>query len=164
MEQTYCEWLVRRRKTVFSIILKVLMIAAVVGLMVSTIVFAWFAILGVAAAAFLIWYWPRFDVSIEYIYCDGQIDFDQIFGGEKRKTALRIELEDADVVAPKDSERLAGCQHLPVKDFGSREPEARVYGIATKTPGSEDKILIWFEPSDKMLDMMAAKCPRIVEK
>ena len=101
---------------------------------------------------------------IEYVYCDGQIDFDQIFGGEKRKTALRIELEDADAVAPVGSEKLAGYQHLPVKDFSSREEGARVYGIATRLPGSEDKVRILFEPNDRMLDMMETKCPRIVEK
>ena len=164
MEQTYCEWLVKRRKTVMNVIIKVLAIAAVIALLFTTLLSIWLSVLGFGAAGFLIWYWPRFDVSIEYIYCDGQLDFDQIFGEEKRKNALRIEIENADVIAPRDSSRLAGYQQLPVKDFTSREPDARVYGIATKEPESENKVLILFEPSDKMLDMMAAKCPRIVEK
>ena len=101
----------------------------------------------------------------EYIYCDGQLDFDQIYGGEKRKNALRIEIEDADVIAPMDSSRMDGYRHLSVKDFSSREPDAKLYGIATKLPGGSDtKYVIVFEPNEKMLDMMRAKCPRTVEK
>ncbi|MEE3467153.1 MAG: hypothetical protein VZQ83_01810 [Eubacterium sp.] len=164
MEQAYCEWSVKKRKTVMTTVLKIVSILIVVGLVLSTMLFTWFAILGVAAAGFLIWYWPRFDVMLEYVYCDGQLDFDQIFGGEKRKTALRIEIEDADVVAVKDSPRLDGYRHLPVKDFSSGDPDKKVYAIATKLSDGDAKTVILFEPSDKMLDMMYAKCPRTVEK
>ena len=165
MEQAYCEWSVKRRKTVATLILKILMVIAVVALILLTLVMTWFAVLGVLAAGFLIWYWPRFDVMTEYIYCDVQLDFDQIYGGEKRKNALRIEIEDADVIAPMDSSRMDGYRHLSVKDFSSREPEAKLYGIATKMPGGSDaNYVIVFEPSEKMLDMMRAKCPRTVEK
>ena len=165
MEQSaYCECYIKRQKSPMTLVLKVLLIAAVIALMLATILSAWLAILGVAGAAFLFWYWPRFDVNYEYVYCDGQIDFDQILGGEKRKTALRIEIEDADVVAPKDSERLAGYQHLPVRNYTSRAADARVYGIATKLGEDGNKVLILFEPNDKMLEMMQGKCPRTVEK
>ncbi len=164
MEQAYCEWSVKRQKTVATLVLKILMVMAVVALILLTLVMTWFAVLGVVAAGFLIWYWPRFDVMIEYIYCDGQLDFDQIFGGEKRKNALRIEIEDADMIAPIDSARLDGYRHLSVKDFSSKAEGAKLYGIATRMPGREDKCMIVFEPSEKMLDMMRAKCPRTVEK
>ena len=164
MEQAYCEWSVKRKKTVMTTILKIIAILVVVALCLSTMLLPWFAILGVAAAGLLIWYWPRFDVMLEYVYCDGQLDFDQIFGGEKRNTALRIEIEDADVIAANDSSKMDGYRHLPVKDFSSGEEGAKVYAIATKLPGSEQKMVILFEPSEKMLDMMYAKCPRTVEK
>ncbi|MBO4395486.1 MAG: hypothetical protein J5819_03975 [Eubacterium sp.] len=164
MESTYCEWSVKRRKTVASLVIKVLMIAVVIALMLSTVILPWFAIGGLVAAGFVIWYWPRFDIMWEYVYVDGQIDFDEIFGGEKRKTVLRIEIEEADAVAPADSEKLAGYRHLPVKNFTSLEEGARVYGIATRIPGKEEKVLIMFEPSDKMLDMIRDKAPRIIER
>ncbi len=164
MEQAYCEWSVKRQKTAATLILKILMVIAVVALILLTLVMTWFAVLGVVAAGFLIWYWPRFDVMIEYIYCDGQLDFDQIFGGEKRKNALRIEIEDADMIAPIDSARLDGYRHLSVKDFSSKAEGAKLYGIATRMPERDDKYMIIFEPSEKMLDMMRAKCPRTVEK
>ena len=164
MESAYCEWSVKRKKTVMTTMLKILLIVFVVICIASTLILAWLAILGVAAAGFAIWYWPRFDVMIEYIYCDGQLDFDRIFGGEKRKNALRIEIEDADVIAPIDSSRLDGYRHLSTKDFSSGMPDAKIYGIVAKTGKSEEKTVILFEPNEKMLDMMALKCPRTVEK
>ena len=119
---------------------------------------------GVAAGVALIWYWPRFKVEWEYVYCDGQLDFDMIQGGEKRKHILRIEIEDADVIAPWDSPKMDGYRHLPVKDYSSLRQDANVYALATRMEGQEEKIVIKFEPTERMIDMMHTKCPNIVEK
>ncbi|MBO6108429.1 MAG: hypothetical protein J6P16_03380 [Eubacterium sp.] len=165
MEQAYCECAVKRKKTVMTLVIKILFVVIVVLLMLSTMLLPWFAILGVAAAGFLIWYWPRFDIMWEYVYCDGQIDFDRIMGGEKRKTDLRIEIEDADVIAPADSDDIKRFHDWPTKSFISLEEGARIYGIATRNPkDNTKKLLILFEPNDKMLDMMYSKCPRTVHK
>ena len=142
--------------------LKIIWIVVMVVLMAGMIITTWLAILGVAVGVALFWYWPRFDIMWEYIYCDGQIDFDQILGGEKRKTILRIEIENADVIAPSDSERLGGYSQLPVKDYSSLEDDAKKYAVVTKLPNKDSKVMILFEPSEQMLDMMHAKCPNIV--
>lgn len=102
----------------------------------------------------LVWYWPRFNVEYEYVYVDGQLDFDMILGGEKRKTALRIELDDADVIAPLNSEKMAGYQHLRQKNFTSLEEGIEPYAIATKLPDKEDKVVLLFEPNRKMIQMI----------
>lgn len=167
MEQsTYTEANVKKKTSAGTVVLKTLLILIVIliflAALLSRITLIMFA--GVGGIFLLIWYWPRFKVEWEYVYCDGQLDFDMIQGGEKRRNILRIELEEADVAAPVDSERLAGYRHLEVKDYSSARDNARVYGIATRLPGKEDKVLIRFEPSDKMLEMMYNKCPNIVEK
>ncbi|HAK57353.1 MAG TPA: hypothetical protein DCP06_00060 [Lachnospiraceae bacterium] len=164
MEQAYAEASCKRKKTVMITALKIVLVVIVVLIMLSTILLAWFAIIGVVAAGALIWYWPRFDVMWEYVYCDGQLDFDQILGGEKRKTVLRIEIEDADVIAPIGSERLDGYRHIPVKNYTSLEKDANVYGVAVRIGKNDEKTLIMFEPSEKMIDLMHSKCPRTVEK
>lgn len=48
--------------------------------------------IGVAAIFALIWYWPRFKIEWEYVFCDGQLDFDMIQGanGVKIFCALRL--------------------------------------------------------------------------
>lgn len=164
MEQSYTEATAKRKTSAGVILLKVLLVTIVVLLVLASLFQRLLLLVAVAGGAALIWYWPRFKVTWEYIYCDGQLDFDMIQGGEKRKNILRIEIENADVIAPLASERLAGYRHIDQRDYSSRSGGDGVFGIATRLPDKgEEKVLILFEPSEKMIDMMHAKCPNIVE-
>ena len=116
----------------------------------------------VAAIFGLIWYWPRFRVEWEYVFCDGQLDFDMIQGGERRKNILRIEIEDADAIAPIQSTKLDGYRHLEVRDYSSMNEKANVYGIVTRLPEKDEKVMILFEPTSRMVELMQKKCPEIV--
>lgn len=165
MEQSYTEATAKRKTSAGVIILKILLVTIVVLLVFASLFQRLLLLVAVAAGAALIWYWPRFKVTWEYIYCDGQLDFDMIQGGEKRKNILRIEIENADAIAPLTSERLAGYRHLEQRDYSSQNGGPGVYGIATRLPDKgEEKVLLLFEPSEKMVDMMHSKCPNIVEK
>lgn len=165
MEQSYAEANAKKKMTGAVIALKTILIVLVILIFVATILsrIRLLVLLGVAAVFGLIWYWPRFKVEWEYVFCDGQLDFDMIQGGERRKNILRIEIEDADVIAPVDSHRLDGYRHLDVRDYSSMKENAKVYGIATRLPEKEDKVLILFEPTSRMIDLMHKKCPVIVE-
>ncbi|MCH5269082.1 MAG: hypothetical protein J1E62_12200 [Lachnospiraceae bacterium] len=164
MEQSYAEANAKKKTTPATVALKIVLILIVITIFMASFLSKFIMLLGVAAAVALIWYWPRFNVEWEYVYCDGQLDFDMIQGGEKRKNILRIEIEEADAVAPLESSRMDGYRHLPVKDFTSLRSEAKVYAIATRANEKEEKMVITFEPSEKMLEMMYTKCPNIVEK
>ncbi len=165
MEQYYAETSVKQRTTAKVVTLKVILIFSILLLLVVGFFsgFRLLSLLSVVAVFVLIWYWPRFNVEWEYVFCDGQLDFDMIQGGEKRKTVLRIELEDADVIAPMESHRMDGYRHLPVRDFSSLEPDAKPYGIAIRSEGREEKVVLLFEPSGKMLDMIKSKFPEKTE-
>ena len=54
----------------------------------------------VVAAGIAIFFVPTEKLSYEYIFVDGQIDFDRILRGESRKTMKRIDLSKVEVVAP----------------------------------------------------------------
>ena len=98
----------------------------------------------------------------EYVFCDGQLDFDMIQGGERRKNILRIEIEDADAIAPIQSTKLDGYRHLEVRDYSSMNEKSNVYGIATRLPEKDEKVMILFEPTSRMVELMQKKCPEIV--
>ncbi len=161
MEQLYAESNVKQKTTAKVTILKALLIFGVIVLLgigfLSRLTIL--IMLAIAAIVGLVWYWPRFKVEWEYVFCDGQIDFDQILGGEKRKTILRIQLEDADLIAPMDSHRMDGYRHLPARDYSSLRPEVVKYGIATRLEEKEEKVVLVFEPNKKMLDMIKTKFP-----
>lgn len=164
MEQSYVEANAKKRTTVKVILLKIVLVIAVILLLMTTMYSRFLLIFGLAAAVLLFWYWPRFKEEWEYVFCDGQLDFDIIQGGERRKHKLRIEIENADVVAPMTSSRMDGYRHLKVVDYTSLCSDARVYGIATRMSDQGEKVVIAFEPSDRMVEAMYGKCPNIVEK
>ena len=105
----------------------------------------------------------RKDLGI-IVNCDGQIDIDMIQGEDKRKTVLRIDLDNADVIAPMDSERMAGYRHLQTKKFYSLQPDAKTYGVVIRSEGKEEKLVLEFEPNEKMMDLILNKYPKKAEK
>lgn len=167
MNELYAETSVKKKATASDMAVKVVAILAVVLLFAASIFLGGMfgnilTFVAVAAVVALIWYWPRFKVEWEYVFCDGQFDIDAILGGEKRKQVLRLEVENADLVAPINSSRMDGYRHLQVKDYSSMKPDAKLYAVVTKLKA--EKVVLYIEPSEKMLDMMKIKAPNIVEK
>lgn len=169
MEQSYAEANAKKKVTGGTIALKIILVILTILVLLASILAArmthinLIVFLGVAAIFGLIWYWPRFKIEWEYVFCDGQLDFDVIQGGEKRKNILRIEIEDADVIAPIDSERLARYQHLEKRDYSSMRQDANRYGIVIRLPEKQEKVVILFEPTMRMVELMKKKCPESVE-
>lgn len=54
----------------------------------------------VVADCFIIYFLPSKDIAYEYVFVDGQIDFDCIIKGNKRKHKKRTDLEKIDLIAP----------------------------------------------------------------
>jgi len=166
MEQSYAEANAKKKTTGSVIALKIILIILVILVFLAAILISistkinLLVLIGVAAIFGLIWYWPRF--RVEWEFCDGQLDFDMIQGGERRKNILRIEIEDADAIAPIQSTKLDGYRHLEVRDYSSMNEKANVYGIVTRLPEKDEKVMILFEPTSRMVELMQKKCPEIV--
>ena len=163
MEGSYTEAGVKRKDTIGTIALRFLMIFGAVVLFFAAFYSQWMMILAAALICLDIFLIPFLKVDYEYIFCDGQIDFDRINGGAKRKHILRVDMEEIEVVAPKNSHAIdqfrSGGQGT-VKDFTSGRSDAKVYVIIAKQKGNLVKIL--FEPSEKMIACMKNKSPRKV--
>ena len=160
MEGMYAETCVKRAGTVKVYLLKALVIA----LFVLAFVMAWltgnrllyFFILLLAFGAYYLW--PMFKVEIEYVFVDGQLDFDVIYGGQKRKQKLRIDFEQVEIIAPKNSHVLDSYNELRVMNFSSMRKDADVYAIIAKSEKS-GLVKILFEPDEKMKSLMKMKSP-----
>lgn len=119
---------------------------------------AWFAIFS---------FWSRFNVVYEYVFVDGQIDFDKIMGGDARKNAKRIDLDNALIVAPERSHSLDSYRNNPsikVFDFtsGSPEPGNPIFTVINQGEKGLERVL--FEPDENMVLLMKKKAPRKVEE
>ncbi|MBE5938467.1 MAG: hypothetical protein E7265_10615 [Lachnospiraceae bacterium] len=163
MDGLYAEAAVKVANSLKSVFLRILVIVAVIltfffaAIINSKLLF----VLGMIMAFFAVWLWPRFNMEWEYIFVDGQIDFDTISGGEKRKTRLRIDFDDVEVVAPVGSHALDAYKNCRILDYSSLRNDAKVYVVVGKV-GEKGLCQIHFEPSEKMVEMMKQKSPRKV--
>lgn len=165
-EGNYGECTVVRKATTKDFVIKGLLIAGA-SLLTFLGVLVPFLLLVAAIAWYLIFaFWSRFNVVYEYVFVDGQIDFDKILGGNARKHIKRIDLDTAIVVAPQRSHALDGYKHLQGKpfDYTSLDPEREnlVYVIVNK--GKTDNEIIRFEPDESMLALMKKKAPRKIQE
>lgn len=166
MNESYAEAGVKRSKTMKTNLIKVGIIFAVIVVFVFGTVFL--GTIGSFISAIMlvgcIYLFPRFNVEYEYIYCDGQLDFDRITGNAKRKNALRIEFEKVEMVAPVNSHALDNYKHmnLVTKDFSSLNPDAKVYAIICR--GERENLRILFEPTEKMIACIKQKTPRKISE
>lgn len=116
----------------------------------------------VILAGIILFLMPTNKMAYEYIFVDGQIDFDRILNGSKRKTMMRIDMEKIEIVAPESSHSLDSYRQLSVIDYSSGLTSDKHWiAIAIGEKGTEK---IKFTPDEKMLHMMKMKSPsKIVE-
>ncbi len=160
MNQLYAEAGVKRKDDAKTMGLRVLLVIAVVVGVLLMLLGGFFGIAGIVLVVIAVWLFPKLSIEYEYVFVDGQIDFDRITGKSRRKTMLRIDLEQAEIVAPEGSHALDGYTYIQVinKDFSSNTKEAKPYIIIASV--EDKKYRISFEPTEKMLSMMKQKSPR----
>lgn len=162
MNNSYLETNVAKKVTTKDNVIKVaawgivVLIAIAGALLAQPILF----IVALAAAMAAYSLLPRLSIVYEYVFCDGQIDFDKIMAGEKRKHLYRTDLDKAVIVAPANSHELDGYrnQNMAKKDFTSLEENRKVYALVENA--GELHTMIFFEPNEKLLAMIKQKAPR----
>ena len=166
MDGLYAESRAKKKMTIKDQLIKFGVIAGmlvffILGFLTMNVFLLIFGVVFLGLTYYLL---PRLHVEYEYVFCDGQLDFDKISGGMKRKNMLRIDFDQLVVVAPKNSHALDGYRHegVAVKDFTSFEDDHAVYGIVIS--GGEKPTLIYFEPNEKMLAAMKQKAPRKISE
>lgn len=160
MNQLYAEAGVKRKDTAASMALKALMLIGVLLGLFLILFGQLFGYLGVVIIVLVFFFFPKLSVEYEYVFVDGQIDFDRITGNSKRKTMLRIDFDQVEIMAPINSATLDSYNHIQLekKDFSSRSKDSKPYVIIASVENSKVKIL--FEPSEKMVNMIKQKSPR----
>lgn len=160
MNELYAEAAVKRKETATTFALRALMIIAVLAGIVLIIVGGIGSFIGIILVLGVFFFYPRLSVEYEYVFVDGQIDFDRITGNSKRKTMLRIDFEQVEIMAPINSHALDSYKNaqLVKKDFSSLSKDSKPYAIIANSDGK--KLMILFEPNEKMLNMIKQKSPR----
>ncbi len=167
MNDLYTEASVKKRVTVTDTLIKIVVIFLVAvlivfGFMLNKMLITLLGMLGAFMAYSLL---PRLNVVYEYIFCDGQLDFDKIMAGEKRKHLYRLDFEQVLIMAPANSHALDGYKSNPATkkiDFTSLEKDRKVYCIVESS--GDLQTLVYFEPNEKMISYIKQKAPRKVSE
>ena len=167
MNDLYTEASVRKKVTLGDTLVKfvtVLVVATVfiLGWFLQMMIVTLAGTLGIVMAITLL---PRLTTTYEYIFCDGQLDFDKIMGGEKRKHLYRLDFEQVLVMAPVNSHALDAYKNNDTArklDFTSLEKDRKVYCIVVST--GQQMTLVYFEPNEKMVSYIKQKAPRKVSE
>lgn len=142
----------RRRKRTIMIVLCILL--PIIDLFILRSALLLFGV--VIADALMLVLLPKKQTAFEYIFVDGQIDFDMIVGGEQRKTMQKIDLDKVDIVAPEHSRALDSYQKLPLNDCSSGYEDDQHY-IAVFRDEEGNSMRVRFTPDEALLENMKAK-------
>ena len=163
MNDLYTEASVKKRVTAMDTIIKVLSVLVVAvllaaGFFLGQTLLGFLGAIGVVVVYYLL---PRLNVMYEYVFCDGQLDFDKIMAGEKRKHLYRLDFDQVLIMAPANSHSLDGYKSNPMTkklDFTSLEKDRKVYCIVESA--GDIQTLVYFEPNEKMISYIKQKAPR----
>ena len=163
MNDTYAEWLVKRKTPFYAYIINAVMAvitAVCVFLALTTNVVAVILMFVVGIATYILYRNSR--VEFEYLFVDGQLSIDKILGKAKRKKAWEGAMDDIQIIAPSDSFVLNDYRsgQSKVLDFSSHMPGARTYTAIVQKPSGQERVV--FEPNDKMIQCFRQKAPRKV--
>lgn len=155
MNDALYELLVARRPKPYDLPVRILIILLMVAVIFFGMPFLGFlavfiAVLIALAAYYLIF--PRLSVEFEYTLLNHDMQIDAIYNRAKRKSRMNIDIQNAEIIAPKNSPRLNSYRAEKIQDFSSGRNNDKVYAIMI--PVDKKNTCIYIEPDAKMLDHM----------
>ncbi len=163
MNDTYVEYMVRRKPNPLLLPIKVLIyFIAFIGIIFGLSGAYILLIPGIAAIALIFIWLPNMNLEFEYLYLDKELSVDKIMNKQKRKRVATIDLSKMDFMCPFNSHELDSYKARNAKcvDYTSKSDNARVYVIVYHEDNEEK--LVSFEPNDEIVKIIKTVCPRKV--
>lgn len=159
MDTTFYELLVPRFQRATDRI--VLIVAASVAIIATIISFIINPLLSLVMVIldFLFYYFilPKFYVEYEYIFLHQELDIDVIYKKAKRKSLISLNLKEARIIAPADSNRLVRNDVNKTLDYSSHDSQKKPYAIIIPLNQSLTRVL--FQPDEKMISLLQKSFP-----
>ncbi len=163
MNETYVEWLVKKKTPVYMAFLKILTIMLAVCFILVGIGFPPLLLIGIlfGVAAYFIYF--NADLEYEYLYVDKELTVDKVMAKSKRKRVATFDLDKMEIVAPIKSWHLDNYKNRNDKtvDYSSGEEKQPDRRYVFFYDGRQKVI---FEPNEEMIKAMQFVAPRKVFK
>ncbi len=164
MNDSYAEVLVRARKKPVHTMIQIVVLAVTVVMLLAGFFMKMILLLipGIFLLILCNFLLPMLNVEYEYLYVSGELTVDKILGRSKRKNCFTVEMDKIEIIAPADSHKLKEFGNLKCieADYTSGKDNTKVYACIFHT----DKEIrrAYFEPDEKMLELMRLTSPRKV--
>ena len=162
MNDSYAEWLVKKKAPAYTYFIKGALIFFCIIALLAALILPFGIIILAIVGAITYYVFQRLSVEFEYLVVNDQLTVDRVMGKARRKKAWEGVLSEVQIVAPIDSYVLKDYENPSMKilDFSSHIPHAKVYGMIHQGEGHTTKII--FEPNDRILQHIRQRSPRKV--
>lgn len=165
MNETYVEWLVKRKTPAYMLLLKFLTIILAVGFILLGFVFALFPVMIIGAAIGVAAYFVilNADLEYEYLYVDKELTVDKVLAKSRRKRAAVFDIGKMEILAPIKSWHLDNYKNRQCKtvDYSSGEEKQPDRRYVFYYDGQKRVII---EPNEEMINAITMAAPRKVFK
>lgn len=154
MNDALYEQLVTRKSRPIDLVIRIVSIAFLALVLCGGMLFFGFlavpitVLLGVLVYYFV---FPKLDVEYEYTLLNHDLEIDAIYSKSKRKKLMTLDIQQAEIIAPKNSHRLNSIHPEKIKDFSSGTGNG-TYAIVI--PSEQTITCVLIDPDEKMLDHM----------
>ena len=153
MNDALCEHIVARKSKPMDFIIRILIIVVIVAVAIVGLPFLGFFAFALAAVLALLAYYfafPLLNVEYEYSLLNHDLEIDAIYSKEKRKSKMNLDIQNAEIIAPKGSHRLDSYHPETTCDFSSGNANAKVFAIMI--PINQKMTCVYIEPDDQMFE------------
>ena len=156
MNDALYEQLISRRPKAYDLPVRILVILVIVAVAILGMPFVGFLSFVIAVVLAVIAYYfifPKLSVEYEYIILNHDLQIDAIYNKAKRKRLQSLDIQGAEIIAPKGSPRLNSYRPDKTYDYTSGDPNGKAYAIMM--PMDQKNVCICIEPDAQMLDHMS---------
>lgn len=159
MNETYVEWLVKRKTPAYMTFLKILSVMLAACFIFVGFVFFPAFLIGLAIGVGAYFIYLNADLEYEYLYIDKEISIDKVMAKSRRKRIAVYDVQRMEVFAPVKSYHLDAFKNREMKsvDYSSRMDDNKKYMMVY-----EGNLKIFLEPSPEMVKAIQMVAPRKV--
>lgn len=163
MNETYVEWLVKRKTPAYMSLLKFLTIILAACFILLGFVFMPAMIIGIVLAVAAYFVNLNADLEYEYLYVDKELTIDKVLAKSRRKRVAVFDVGKMEILAPIKSWHLDNYKNRQDKvvDYSSGEEKQPDRRYVFYYDGQKKVI---FEPNEEMIKAITTIAPRKVFK
>lgn len=159
-QDTYVEWLVKRKDPGYAWPARIALGLACIFALFIAFAAVWGILLLAAVGVAAYFLWQTLSIEFEYLYVDGGLSIDKIFGKSRRKKLLECSKDELLIVAPSDSFVLKDYEvnGMKVYDCSSGNKGVKTHSLIYQKGGQRVKVVL--EPNDKLLQAIRSTAPQ----